>query len=404
MKPTMDSPKLIVLTVVLAALAAVIVAQVTRLVPATQQPAYASEVKIVVEGGKRVITANGIPEHAVGRFPNAGNPNAIRPQNYKFEVPLKPTPATRQARGALFGVAVNGVPFDPGTAELWNNDFAWHYEALSGQIANGRGLGVDANFAHVQPNGAYHYHGLPMGLLAKLDYKNKMAIVGWAADGYPVYGNYGTTDPNDPKSPMRKLTSSYRMKTGTRPDGPGGAYDGSFASDFEYVKGAGDLDGFNGRTGVTPDFPAGTYYYVLTDTFPFIPRQLKGQVDPSFLKREGPGGPGGGPGGPGGPGQGGPGRPGFGGPGGPMGPPPGLVPADALGEYLQLSAEQKVRLATYKKAVAALRDAGVMPHLVEPLKLTSGQIERLGKGEKPDQVLTQEQRRIADGGRGPGGG
>ncbi|MFX8999754.1 YHYH protein, partial [Acinetobacter baumannii] len=88
-------------------------------------------------------------------------------------------------RGIAPGVAINGVPFDPGTAELWNNDMRWHYEALSGLIPTQGGLGVDANNAHVQPNGAYHYHGLPMGLLNQLNYTTHMTLVGWAADGYP---------------------------------------------------------------------------------------------------------------------------------------------------------------------------------------------------------------------------
>ena len=43
---------------------------------------------------------------------------------------------------------------------------------------------------------------------------------------------------------------------GDRPggDGPDGAFDGSFASDYEFTKG-GDLDACNGRVGPTPEFP-----------------------------------------------------------------------------------------------------------------------------------------------------
>ena len=72
------------------------------------------------------------------------------------------------------------------------------------------------------------------------------------------------------------------------------------------MEGLGDLDACNGREGVTPEFPDGTYYYVLTDAFPQVPRQFHGVPDDSFRKAGGPGGPGGrGPGGP---------RPGRGGP------------------------------------------------------------------------------------------
>jgi hypothetical protein len=92
------------------------------------------------------------------------------------------------------------------------------------------------------------------------------------------------------------MKSSYRLKSGTRPgspDGPGGNYDGAFTADYEFVKGSGDLDECNGRFGVTPEFPQGTYYYCLTEEFPFASRYWRGTPDQSFLKRGGPGGPGG---------------------------------------------------------------------------------------------------------------
>lgn len=257
-----------------------------------------SQVKIEVRDGYRYITANGIPDHATGAFPNRGNPNSISAQRYAFRVPANPKPSDggNNANGQDFGIAVNGVPFDPTTAEFWSGNRQWRYEAMTGFMGARGGLGVDENLAHVQPTGAYHYHGLPMGLLKKLDWQKKMALVGWAADGYPIYGNYGYANPTDAKSPLKKLTSSYRLKSGQRDGGPGGAFDGSFDSDFEFAKGKGDLDPWNGRYGVTPEFPKGTYYYVLTDSFPFIPRQFRGTPDPSFRR----GGPGGGPGGPGG--------------------------------------------------------------------------------------------------------
>ncbi|MCX6367588.1 MAG: YHYH protein [Armatimonadetes bacterium] len=256
-----------------------------------QQPAAVtlslkSEVTIEEKDGFRVITANGVPNHPVGRFPSRGNPNAISAQDYHFRVPLTPKPAVQQARGIVFGVALNGVVFDPGTAETWNGDMRWHYEALTGMMGTRGKMGADESLAHVQPNGAYHYHGMPVGLLEKLDYKKKMTLVGWAADGYPIYGPYAYTNPTDPKSPLKNLKAAYKLKSGNRPggtEGPGGVCDGSFQQDYEFVKG-GDLDETCGRTGVTPEFPKGTYYYVVTENWPFIPRRLKGAPDPSFRK------------------------------------------------------------------------------------------------------------------------
>lgn len=80
------------------------------------------------------------------------------------------------------------------------------------------------------------------------------------------------------------LSSSWRLRGGTRPDGPGGTYDGTFVEDHEYVEGSGDLDVANGRVAVTPEYPDGTYLYVLTDDFPVIPRLFAGAVDPSFVR------------------------------------------------------------------------------------------------------------------------
>jgi hypothetical protein len=263
------------------------------LLPATQAPPAQAQCEVFIEGNKRIIESNGIPDHTVAAFPNRGNPHEITEQHYHYEVPANPevadhaTPLVRQP----FGVALNGVPFDPGTAEYYQHDrdSEWNYEALSGKVK----LGLDENHAHVQPNGAYHYHGLPTALFDELsEGKEQMTLLGWAADGFPVYGIYGYSDAKDATSGVTKLKSSYRVKRGKRPSGkdsPGGDYDGTFTIDYEYVEGLGDLDECGGRFGVTPEFPDGTYYYVLTDDYPFIPRMFRGTPDRSFERRRGGG-------------------------------------------------------------------------------------------------------------------
>lgn len=271
-----------------------------------------NKVNFYEKDGFRVVESNGIPDHETGEFPNPGNPNRISEHKYNYKIPLKPTispegfrmpgppPQDRnnetgeqgERRGpppnggpSVFGVGLNGIPFDPGTAEAWNNDrnSGWNIEALTGKTD----FGADRNNAHVQPNGAYHYHGIPTGLVEKLAGKNaneKMVLVGYAADGFPIYSQYGYAKSDDAKSSIKKLASSYRLKKGTRPDGPKGAYDGKYLQDFEYVSGIGDLDEFNGRTGITPEYPNGTYYYVITDSFPYMSRAFKGIPDKSFQK------------------------------------------------------------------------------------------------------------------------
>ena len=242
------------------------------------------------------VEANGIPKHKVGRFPSRHNPNSVEEQTHNFSIPTnqksanQPIPLHNESgRGPPnnpFGIAVNGVLFDPGTAEFYMGDRRadWNYEALGGSVL----LGLDVNHGHVQPNGSYHYHGLPTGLLKKLgvNAKEHSPLVGYAMDGYPVYALYGYKNPKDPKSGIQKMSSSFRLKKGERPNPPGGKYDGAFSKDYQYIKGSGDLDMCNGRFTVTDEFPEGTYAYFLTENWPVIPRYFK--AEPLKL-RGGPG-------------------------------------------------------------------------------------------------------------------
>ncbi|MEM9312094.1 MAG: YHYH protein, partial [Pseudomonadota bacterium] len=68
---------------------------------------------------------------------------------------------------------------------------------------------------------------------------------------------------------------------------PGGAYDGTFIRDYEFVAGLGNLDECNGRFVRTPDFPDGTYAYFLTQRWPVVPRCYKGTPSPDFARRGG---------------------------------------------------------------------------------------------------------------------
>lgn len=265
--------------------------------PAQSPGSALNKVKITTGSGFRTILSNGWPDHAPGAFPRRGNPNALSPQQYAFRVPVDPVKAERPvgSSGFWWGVAVNGVPFEPGTAETWKNErgSGWRYEAATGFMD----LGLDEHHGHVQPTGAYHYHARPGGLVERLGGDGEeMRLIGWAADGFPLYTDRAPSDPSNAKSALKTLKSSYRLKPGKRPappTGPGGAYDGRFTEDWEYVSGSGDLDECNGRSGVTPEFPSGTYYYCVTAEFPFLPRFWQGQPDRSFAKGVPP--PGGGP-------------------------------------------------------------------------------------------------------------
>lgn len=251
-------------------------------------------VEITVEGNERRIRSNGLPNHPTGTFPNRGNPGRITAQTYDFRIPVEPviTKNPIPVGMEMFGVALSGCFFEAGTAEWWKNDrnSGWHIEAIG---PRGGLLGIDFTNGHVQPSGGYHYHAVPEGLIETLIGKKvpeHPVLIGWAADGLPIYGPWGYADANDSASPIKKLLPSWQLKSGERtslPDGPGGRYDGTYEEDHEFVEDSGDLDRLNGRFGITPEFPQGTYYYVVTDSFPFISRYWKGEPSPGMSKRNG---------------------------------------------------------------------------------------------------------------------
>ncbi|MFT5485060.1 MAG: hypothetical protein ACI9GW_003730 [Halieaceae bacterium] len=241
----------------------------------------------------RELTANGIPDHDVGAFPNANNPNTISEQTVSASYPLTPDETTSATPlggpAGTTGYVLNGIKIDAGTAgscddsgtscSLIGNSGSWSIEAL-GQTAFD--FGTDDNNAHVQPGGVYHYHGMPEGFISKQGGNSStMTIIGWAADGFPVYARYGYSVAGDATSTLKSVTGSYQLVgdvSGSRPSTDSFPL-GTFSQDWEYVEGSGDLDECNGRMGVTPEFPAGIYHYFATDSYPYLQRCVKGEVE-----------------------------------------------------------------------------------------------------------------------------
>tara|TARA_B100000686_G_C16788720_1_gene977126 strand:- start:1945 stop:2355 length:411 start_codon:yes stop_codon:yes gene_type:complete len=84
-------------------------------------PTIKNWTSIEIGHDKRVISANGVPRHSTGIFPNAGNPNAISAHSYTYSITMQPkmTGDIAPLRGAC-GVCVNGVPLDPGAGESFH--------------------------------------------------------------------------------------------------------------------------------------------------------------------------------------------------------------------------------------------------------------------------------------------
>lgn len=220
------------------------------------------------------IKSNGIPNHKTGIFPRKGNPNKISKQFHNLKITKYPKKKNKTTPARFFGVALNGVMFIPETAGCWGKHrrdkkkCEWSKEA----IVNGKlTLGLDVNHGHVQRSGMYHYHGIPKGLVDRLKVEDSfegLIKIGIAADGFDIYVSIDN-----------KFQSSYQLKKGKRPSGPLGVYDGKYTEDFKFVYGSGNLDKCNGiNFGIR-------YIYIVTKSFPYIPRCWSGTPDQTFLRR-----------------------------------------------------------------------------------------------------------------------
>jgi hypothetical protein len=166
--------------------------------------------------------------------PDATTANIIadptKAQAYKFTIPTTPkysSKATSTSLGSI-GVMISGaVLYNP-----FEGDGKTVAMASNFTITNSAGITasfVDKCAGHPTPDiGAYHYHGLPNCVTAKVDKVSKPShIIGFALDGFPIYGD------RDIKG---KLITSK------------------------------NLDQCNGIYSATPEFPKGIYHYVLLAT------------------------------------------------------------------------------------------------------------------------------------------
>lgn len=233
------------------------------------------------------VTCTGIPSYTIGPWP--GNPNTASNQNYVFKITRSPQPntgtATATGLGAT-GVWTNGVTiFNAKDAMSYNNQGVWNQNAIVVE-----GPSFDACLGHPAQGGQYHHHLNPKCLYNDRDSSRHAPIIGFALDGYPIYGGYSYRNANGTGG-IKSMRSSYRLRNittrTTLPNGSPAASAGPavsaakplgyYVEDFEYVAGRGDLDEHNGRFCVTPEYPNGTYAYFVTfnsfyeGTYPYTP-------------------------------------------------------------------------------------------------------------------------------------
>ena len=248
----------------------------TAIADAAPAPSAATDNRfdMTIVGEQRCFSADGLPDHPIGEFPNRGNPNAVAPQDVRVCVPLVPKPADTitPIRGTM-GIAINGVQFRPNTAGFYDpssrrghspsGDENWSVDIHG---APGK-LGLDFNNAHVGRGGLYHYHGIATHLLDR----SGSSLIGYAGDGYEIH-YVGET-----------VQSGWVLKTGTRRSGPGGTYDGTYNEDFEYIGGV-DASGRSLIDQCNGGDLEGRYVYFVTDSYPYVSRCLTGVVSGDFNK------------------------------------------------------------------------------------------------------------------------
>ena len=249
----------------------------------------AADVQTVAYNSTNVyLRASDVPSHPVGPFP--GNPAAPSDRNRTFRIPRSPVAqsGTHTATGlGAIGVMVNGVAlYNAADAQSYHNLNIWHQNANVFE-----GTSFDSGPGHPAPvqgatgtpiPGIYHYHQSPAALIEQLDPgdtgQHHSPIIGYAFDGFPIYGPYGYKNVDGSGGIVRE-SSGYQLRNITArtslPDGTtltSAQYGpttssvalGSYLEDYAYLSGAGTLDQYNGRFTVTPDYPQGTYAYFAT--------------------------------------------------------------------------------------------------------------------------------------------
>jgi hypothetical protein len=230
----------------------------------------------------RYIGFNGLPDFSMDVLPLIANPGAAKSQAYTVRMTLTPeyryTPAglLRIAR-IPFGIALNGVLIIRGNNDYWK----------------------------------IHNHGISKNILWNLRQNKQPTLIGYAADGYPIYGPFGYKQADNSKSALVELKTSFRVKGSTtteNKDASGSHRAGTSNNSattassapcpesetketkpllkYEYIDKLGDLDDYNGRFGVTTEYPEGTYYYVISNSFPYIPVSFRGVPDQTFIPPE----------------------------------------------------------------------------------------------------------------------
>ena len=101
------------------------------------------------------------------------------------------------------------------------------------------------------------------GLLINLSNKNHSSIIGFANDGFPIYGPFGFYNKNGTGEIVR-MKSGFQLKSYQKRKDSKRVITYFSAYEFKSSAFPDFLDEHNGRFCITPEYPEGTYCYFLT--------------------------------------------------------------------------------------------------------------------------------------------
>ncbi|APX12904.1 YHYH protein [Tateyamaria omphalii] len=150
---------------------------------------FSDDVTVTCEGGAAIISSDTYPDHDLMTGIVGTNEQVPVPApGYAAPIPLAPVLGdTPQTRDSALGVAVNGVPIFDYTAggEMTEADLA-HYQAQHDTLQTQQ---LDICGGHAGRGDDYHYHVKPVCMIAEMENAGPAAIIGWAFDGFPIYGD-----------------------------------------------------------------------------------------------------------------------------------------------------------------------------------------------------------------------
>ncbi len=149
---------------------------------------FADSVTVTCTGRHAIIQSDTYPNHDMMTGITGTNEQVPVPADYAAPVLLSPRLGTSPlTRDAALGVAVNGVPiYDyTGGGEMSQADLA-HHQARHDTLQTGQ---LDVCGGHAGRGDDYHYHVKPTCMIEQMDNAGDDAIIGWAFDGFPIYGD-----------------------------------------------------------------------------------------------------------------------------------------------------------------------------------------------------------------------